>query len=77
MPSLSIYIFTLHVQDIYKLSETKNVEVLIRWIMLNLQNENVSYIFPVVEDFVSKVRLSRAQLLRMLQAVNVHVHQCQ
>jgi hypothetical protein len=66
---VNIYSF-LYVQDIYKLSETKNVEVLIRWIMLNLQNENVSYIFPVVEEFVSKVRLfAHAQLLRTLQAV--------
>jgi len=41
-------------EGVYKLSETKNVEVLIRWIMLNLQNQNVSYIFPKIEDFVSK-----------------------
>jgi len=25
--------------------------------MLNLQNENIVFIFPIVEDFVSKVRL--------------------
>lgn len=41
-------------QDVYHFSETRNVEILIRWIMLNLNNQNVSYIFPVIEDFVSK-----------------------
>jgi len=38
--------------ELYNLSETKNVEVAFRWILLNLKNEHKGS-FPVVEKFLS------------------------
>lgn len=41
------------IEETYQLSTSRNVEILFRWLMLNLQNDNMS-ILSEVESFVSK-----------------------
>jgi len=45
--------FLKKIDEIYNFSESKNVEILFRWLMLNLTSKNVS-ILDKVEKFVEK-----------------------